>query len=206
VQSVHGPVFRDELSFHRPAGREFNIPALSEHEYTAVIRWRRSLSRSVRRRTRVRRGRLHYLGRQMIHGARSVAFRVAGRDDGRSKWLQSLVLRRGCNRAVVALANKTARIAWAAHTPGDLQGSLRIIDRKARLYMRGVLMARRTGPQLPKPDRLQGPRGRACYEGGSSGSHQGQEHDCFKNRPDRFPHRMPPNPTKAPCAGGVHRV
>lgn len=55
----------------------------------------------------------HYLRRQMIHGARSIAFRMAGREDARSKWLQALVGRRGFNRAVVALANKTARIAWA---------------------------------------------------------------------------------------------
>jgi transposase len=55
----------------------------------------------------------HYLRRQMIHGARSIAFRMIGREDARSKWLQALVARRGFNRAVVALANKTARIAWA---------------------------------------------------------------------------------------------
>jgi transposase len=58
----------------------------------------------------------HYLRRQMIHGARSIAFRMAGRDDARSKWLRALVARRGFNRAVVALANKTARIAWALLT------------------------------------------------------------------------------------------
>jgi hypothetical protein len=45
--------------------------------------------------------------------ARSMAFRMVGRDDARSKWLQALAARRGFNRAVVALANKTARIAWA---------------------------------------------------------------------------------------------
>ena len=58
----------------------------------------------------------HYLRRQMIHGARSVAFRIAGHDDLRSRWLQALVTRRGFNRAVVALANKTARIAWVLLT------------------------------------------------------------------------------------------
>jgi transposase len=55
----------------------------------------------------------HYLRRQMIHGARSIAFRMVGRDDARSRWLQALIARRGFNRAVVGLANKTARIAWA---------------------------------------------------------------------------------------------
>jgi transposase len=58
----------------------------------------------------------HYLRRQMIHGARSIAFRMSGREDARAKWLQALVERRGFNRAVVALANKTARIAWALLT------------------------------------------------------------------------------------------
>jgi transposase len=52
----------------------------------------------------------------MIHGARSIAFRMVGREDARSKWLQAPAARRGFNRAVVALANKTARIAWALLT------------------------------------------------------------------------------------------
>lgn len=58
----------------------------------------------------------HYLRRQMIHGARSIAIRMSGREDARAKWLQALVDRRGFNRAVVALANKTARIAWTLLT------------------------------------------------------------------------------------------
>jgi transposase len=58
----------------------------------------------------------HCLRRQMIHGARSIAFRMVGRDDARSSWLRALVARRGFNRAVVAMANKTARIAWALLT------------------------------------------------------------------------------------------
>ena len=58
----------------------------------------------------------HYLRRQMIHGARAVMFRLAKRDDRRSQWLKGLAARRGFNRAIVALANKTARIAWAVLT------------------------------------------------------------------------------------------
>lgn len=58
----------------------------------------------------------HYLRRQMIHGARAVISRLAGRTDRRSKWLKALIERRGFNRALVALANKTARIAWALLT------------------------------------------------------------------------------------------
>jgi transposase len=58
----------------------------------------------------------HYLRRQMIHGARAVLSRLAGRTDRRSVWLKALIERRGFNRALVALANKTARIAWALLT------------------------------------------------------------------------------------------
>jgi transposase len=58
----------------------------------------------------------HYLRRQMIHGARSVMFRLASHDDRRSQWLKRLTARRGFNRTVVALANKTARVAWALLT------------------------------------------------------------------------------------------
>jgi transposase len=58
----------------------------------------------------------HYLRRQMIHGARSVMFRLAKHDNRRSQWLKGLAARRGFNRTVVALANKTARLAWALLT------------------------------------------------------------------------------------------
>lgn len=58
----------------------------------------------------------HYLRRQMIHGARAVISRLASHDDRRSQWLKELVARRGFNKAIVALANKTARVAWALLT------------------------------------------------------------------------------------------
>jgi transposase len=58
----------------------------------------------------------HYLRRQLIHGARSVVFRLAKHDDRRSQWLKELTTRRGFNRTIVALANKTARIAWVLLT------------------------------------------------------------------------------------------
>jgi transposase len=54
----------------------------------------------------------HYLRRQMIQGARAVVSRLANHEDRRSQWLKALVVRRGINRTIVALANKTARIAW----------------------------------------------------------------------------------------------
>jgi transposase len=55
----------------------------------------------------------HYLRRQMIHGARAVISRLSKHDDQRSTWLKAIVERRGFNKALVALANKTARVAWA---------------------------------------------------------------------------------------------
>jgi transposase len=58
----------------------------------------------------------HYLRRQLIHGARAVVSRLTKHDDRRSQWLKELAARRGFNRTIVALANKTARIAWALLT------------------------------------------------------------------------------------------
>jgi len=41
-----------------------------------------------------------------------VISRLAAKDDQRSVWLKGIVARAGFNKALVALANKTARIAW----------------------------------------------------------------------------------------------
>ena len=60
-----------------------------------------------------------YLRTLLIHGARSVIKVVDGKQDAKSRWLQSLVARRGKNRAGVAQANKTARIAWALLSKGS---------------------------------------------------------------------------------------
>lgn len=48
-----------------------------------------------------------------IHGARAVIHHAKGRDDGLSQWLQALSARKHANIVAVALANKTARVAWA---------------------------------------------------------------------------------------------
>ncbi len=60
-----------------------------------------------------------YIRTLLIHGARSVINRLAGKADPRSRWLQSLVARRGKNKAAVALANKNARIIWALLSRGE---------------------------------------------------------------------------------------
>jgi transposase len=54
-----------------------------------------------------------YLRTLLIHGARSVLLRVKGKTDACSSWLERLAARRNSNVAVVALANKNARIVWA---------------------------------------------------------------------------------------------
>jgi transposase len=60
-----------------------------------------------------------YLRTLLIHGARS-ALRVMGpRSDRRSRWAIDIARRRGANIATVALANKTARIAWAILAHGE---------------------------------------------------------------------------------------
>jgi transposase len=60
-----------------------------------------------------------YLRTLLIHGARAAIRWLEGKDDRRSRWLQSLVARHGKNKAAVALANKNARIIWALLTRGE---------------------------------------------------------------------------------------
>jgi transposase len=54
-----------------------------------------------------------YLRSMLIHGARSVVHRAAGKSDRLSEWITRIAATRHPNIAAVALANKTARIAWA---------------------------------------------------------------------------------------------
>jgi transposase len=54
-----------------------------------------------------------YLRSILIHGARSVIRTATHKDDRLSQWVTSLAARRHPNVAAAALANKTARIAWA---------------------------------------------------------------------------------------------
>ena len=53
-----------------------------------------------------------YLRTLLIHGARSLAYRV-GQKANPDSWLYKLMNRRNANIAAVAQANKTARIVWA---------------------------------------------------------------------------------------------
>jgi transposase len=57
-----------------------------------------------------------YLRKLLVHGARATLRWVKFKNDRRSQWVRALMERRGTNRAVVALANKNARIAWVLLT------------------------------------------------------------------------------------------
>jgi transposase len=54
-----------------------------------------------------------YLRTMLVQGARAVMRFVGRRTDRQAVWLQRLMQRRHKNVAVIALANKIARIAWA---------------------------------------------------------------------------------------------
>jgi transposase len=54
-----------------------------------------------------------YLRTLLVHGARAVVRYTGGKVDNLSHWIRQLTERKHVNVAVVALANKTARIAWA---------------------------------------------------------------------------------------------
>ncbi len=54
-----------------------------------------------------------YLRKLLVHGARAVIHHATNRDDALSQWINELRARKHVNVAVVALANKTARVAWA---------------------------------------------------------------------------------------------
>jgi len=54
-----------------------------------------------------------YLRTLMIHGARAVVARATHKDDRLSCWVTNIANKKHPNVAAVALANKTARMAWA---------------------------------------------------------------------------------------------
>lgn len=54
-----------------------------------------------------------YLRSQLVHGARAVVVQAQRKDDPLSRWINRIRKERGWNKAVVAMANKMARIGWA---------------------------------------------------------------------------------------------
>ncbi len=60
-----------------------------------------------------------YLRTLLVQGAKSVVNTAHSRDDPISRWVLALKQRSGWQKAVVALANKNARILWAVMTRGE---------------------------------------------------------------------------------------
>ncbi len=54
-----------------------------------------------------------YLRSLLVHGARAVVSRAEHKEDRLSLWINKVRAKRGFNKAVVALANKMARMGWA---------------------------------------------------------------------------------------------
>jgi transposase len=66
-----------------------------------------------------------YLRSLLVHGARAMLRTAKGKDDRLSRWVCRLAERAHPNVACVALANKTARMAWAMLRHGtDYQPNL----------------------------------------------------------------------------------
>ena len=59
-----------------------------------------------------------YLRRLLVVGATSVVRRAAGNDTATGPWLRGLLARKPARLVTVAVANKTARIAWALMARG----------------------------------------------------------------------------------------
>jgi transposase len=59
-----------------------------------------------------------YLRKLLVHGARAVVHHAKERDDPLSRWVNALSSRKHANVVTVALANKTARVAWAIAATG----------------------------------------------------------------------------------------
>jgi len=60
-----------------------------------------------------------YLRKLLIHGARAALPHIAERDTALGRWAKNLLARVHKNVAIVALANKLARIAWAVLRRGE---------------------------------------------------------------------------------------
>ncbi len=61
-----------------------------------------------------------YLRRLLVVGATSVARRAEKTDTRTGVWVRSLLMRKPARLVTVAIANKTARTAWALLAKGDV--------------------------------------------------------------------------------------
>src|SRR5271163_953902 len=91
-------------------GQEGHLPPLTRNAPSARI--------GVRSPDASKRGN-KYLRRLLIHGARAALPHVAGRDTPLGRWAKAPLERALPNVAIVAFANKLARIAWAVLRRGE---------------------------------------------------------------------------------------
>lgn len=81
-----------------------------------------------------------YLRTLLIHGARSMMRTAKAKDDRLNKWVMKIASTRHQNIAAVALANKTARIAWAMMATGsDYNPELVAASKKTRNTKEGAV-------------------------------------------------------------------
>jgi transposase len=69
-----------------------------------------------------------YLRRLFVQGARAVMMRRTKQSPGLRVWLEKLEMRKHHNVAIVALANKLARMAWAVLTSGQIYRPVLLSD------------------------------------------------------------------------------
>jgi transposase len=53
-----------------------------------------------------------YLRKQLVHGSRAILPRCKDKDDALKVWGQQILLRKGYNKASVAMAHRLARLIW----------------------------------------------------------------------------------------------
>jgi transposase len=92
-----------------------------------------------------------YLRKQLIHGARAPRCPIAERDTPLGRWAKELMSRTHRNVAVVALANKLARIAWAVLQRGK-PFDARAVSVAAERFVRSERKRRSCKRGLPEGD------------------------------------------------------
>ena len=92
-----------------------------------------------------------YLRTLLIHGARAALRASIKKSDPRSRWVQQRAARRGRNVAIVALANKNVRIAWALLSRAETYRRPSAPPPTTRLALRPEYSSVPTTASLPQP-------------------------------------------------------
>src|SRR5690606_11496292 len=71
----------------------------------------------------------------LIHGSRSVVHHASKKTDWRSQWIRNLLPKKHKNVVTTAVANRTARIAWAVLQSGKpYQASINELNQGGGIY------------------------------------------------------------------------